>query len=181
MLVDEDGGTDHLAAHAVANRFPFIAHTDERNSRLLFSCFEVEVVRQFKGGCPFVLKRMEVTFKGFTLKGSLAFSFLKSCDRCLEKFEDVHNPAFKLWLTSNMDLIKDENIDVIPFPNTMSEKKKKNVFHDFIFLEDPLKYLCSNDCKGLCHHCGLNLNNNSCNCVTISTDTPFDMLENMVR
>ena len=119
--------------------------------------------------------------KGFKLKGSLAFSFLKSCDRCLEKFEDVHNPAFKLWLTSNMDLIKDENIDVIPFPNTMSDIDLKNVFHDFIFLEDPLKYLCSNDCKGLCHHCGLNLNNNSCNCVTISTDTPFDMLENMVR
>ena len=119
--------------------------------------------------------------KVFKLKGSLAFSFLKSCDRCLEKFEDVHNPAFKLWLTSNIDLIKDENIDVIPFPNTMSDIDLKNVFHDFIFLEDPLKYLCSNDCKGLCHHCGLNLNNNSCNCVTIPTDTPFDMLENMVR
>ena len=119
--------------------------------------------------------------EGFKLKGSLVFSFLKSCDRCLEKFEDVHNPAFKLWLTSNMDLIKDENIDVIPFPNTMSNIDLKNFFHDFIFLEDPLKYLCSNDCKGLCHHCGLNLNDNSCNCVTISTDTPFDMLENMVR
>ena len=119
--------------------------------------------------------------EGFKLKGSLAFSFLKSCDRCLEKFEDVHNPAFKLWLTSNMDLIKDENIDVIPFPNTMSNIDLKNFFHDFIFLEDPLKYLCSNDCKGLCHHCGLNLNNNSCNCVTISTDTPFDVLESMVR
>ena len=123
----------------------------------------------------------ESILAGFKLKGSLAFSFLKSCDRCLEKFEDVHNPAFKLWLTSNMDLIKDENIDVIPFPNTMSDIDLKNVFHDFIFLEDPLKYLCSNDCKGLCHHCGLNLNNNSCNCVTIPTDTPFDMLENMVR
>ena len=123
----------------------------------------------------------ESILAGFKLKGSLAFSFLKSCDRCLEKFEDVHNPAFKLWLTSNMDLIKDENIDVIPFPNTMSDIDLKNVFHDFIFLEDPLKYLCSNDCKGLCPHCGLNLNNNSCNCVTISTDTPFDVLENMVR
>ena len=119
--------------------------------------------------------------EGFKLKGSLVFSFLKSCDRCLEKFEDVHNPAFKFWLTSNMNLIKDENIDVIPFPNTMSNIDLKNFFHDFIFLEDPLKYLCSNDCKGLCHHCGLNLNDNSCNCVTISTDTPFDMLENMVR
>ena len=118
---------------------------------------------------------------GFKLKGSLAFSFLNSCDRCLEKFEDVHNPAFKLWLTSNMDLIKDENINVIPFPNTMSDIDLKNVFHDFIFLEDPLKYLCSNDCKGLCPHCGLNLNNNSCNCVAISTDTPFDVLESMVR
>jgi len=41
---------------------------------------------------------------GFKLKGSLAFSFLKICDRCLEKFEDDHNPAFKLWLTSNMDM-----------------------------------------------------------------------------
>ena len=114
--------------------------------------------------------------EGFKLKDSLAFSFLNRCDRCLEKIEDFHNPAFKLWLTSNTDLIRDENMDVILFPNSMSVINLKNVFQDFIILEDPMKYLCKNDCKGLCQHCGLNLNNNSCNCVTFSTDALFDVL-----
>jgi uncharacterized protein len=33
-----------------------------------------------------------------------------------------------------------------------------------IILQIPMKMLCSEDCKGLCPHCGINFNNSSCNC-----------------
>ena len=33
-----------------------------------------------------------------------------------------------------------------------------------ILLELPTNILCSEDCKGLCPHCGVNLNESTCNC-----------------
>jgi uncharacterized protein len=33
-----------------------------------------------------------------------------------------------------------------------------------IILQIPMKVLCSEECRGLCPHCGANLNNSSCNC-----------------
>lgn len=33
-----------------------------------------------------------------------------------------------------------------------------------IVLQVPIKVLCSPDCRGLCSHCGTNLNKGSCNC-----------------
>ena len=33
-----------------------------------------------------------------------------------------------------------------------------------ILLELPTNILCSEDCKGLCPHCGINLNESTCNC-----------------
>jgi uncharacterized protein len=33
-----------------------------------------------------------------------------------------------------------------------------------IILQIPIKVLCSEECKGLCPHCGINLNTSSCNC-----------------
>jgi len=33
-----------------------------------------------------------------------------------------------------------------------------------IMLQVPMKALCSEECKGLCTHCGANLNTSSCNC-----------------
>lgn len=33
-----------------------------------------------------------------------------------------------------------------------------------ILLQIPIKALCSEECKGLCPHCGANLNTSSCNC-----------------
>ncbi len=37
--------------------------------------------------------------------------------------------------------------------------------HDQILLEVPQICLCSEDCKGLCGQCGINLNNDSCECL----------------
>lgn len=33
-----------------------------------------------------------------------------------------------------------------------------------LVLEFPMNMLCDDDCRGLCHNCGANLNNNACKC-----------------
>ncbi len=46
-------------------------------------------------------------------------------------------------------------------------------------LDQPMTYLCKNDCKGLCLQCGINLNEKSCSCSQKKEkDSPFAALKN---
>jgi uncharacterized protein len=47
-----------------------------------------------------------------------------------------------------------------------------------IVLRVPIKPLCNNLCKGLCPHCGTNLNTESCNCRSGILDPRFSALKN---
>ena len=47
-----------------------------------------------------------------------------------------------------------------------------------IILQIPMKVLCSEACKGLCPHCGINLNTSSCNCHSNFVDDRMAILKN---
>ena len=49
-----------------------------------------------------------------------------------------------------------------------------------ILLELPLKYLCSDDCKGLCERCGKNLNEGECDCKGKEIDPRLAVLQKWV-
>ena len=42
----------------------------------------------------------------------------------------------------------------------------------------PIKRLCNEDCKGLCHQCGINLNHNTCKCEIEDVDPRLAKLKN---
>ena len=48
-----------------------------------------------------------------------------------------------------------------------------------VFNSVPLKFLCSEDCKGLCPVCGTNLNKGECNCDIAVCDPRFAILRNL--
>ncbi|MDP2992344.1 MAG: DUF177 domain-containing protein, partial [Deltaproteobacteria bacterium] len=48
-----------------------------------------------------------------------------------------------------------------------------------IFLQLPVKPLCHEECKGLCPHCGVNLNLISCDCRSEATSSPFETLRDI--
>ena len=48
-----------------------------------------------------------------------------------------------------------------------------------VFNDIPLKFLCSEDCKGLCPQCGVNLNEKECNCDTTVYDPRFAIFRNL--
>jgi len=47
---------------------------------------------------------------------------------------------------------------------------------DEILLSAPIKPLCSNHCKGLCSHCGRDLNIGTCRCTELPQDSPWEPL-----
>ncbi len=49
--------------------------------------------------------------------------------------------------------------------------------HEVIALSFPVQPLCSEDCRGLCPHCGVDRNAESCDCVERNPASPFAVLE----
>ena len=45
----------------------------------------------------------------------------------------------------------------------------------------PIKYLCSEDCKGLCSVCGANLNRESCSCEEDNIDPRLAKLKEFIK
>jgi uncharacterized protein len=104
------------------------------------------------------------------------------CSRCLEQYSD------------NLE----RHVDILLYPEAqqaeMLELDKHTAdisfFHeDIIDINDyireeillyaPMKPLCSEDCQGLCHNCGTNLNVSTCQCSSTDYDPRWAILENL--
>ena len=71
------------------------------------------------------------------------------CARCLE-------PIYKTWQ-------KDLFLDFEVSPTTEYIELDDDIRQE-VLLNLPVKILCREDCKGLCVGCGMNLNNQECQC-----------------
>lgn len=119
-----------------------------------------------RGGETFYLKGpIQVTGKIFKTDEDIIFSGLletviqTECSRCLEDVVQDVNISFDECVFEEKkipdhanSIVEDDSIDLEEFLKKL------------IILKLPMKFLCSNDCRGLCFQCGTNLNNSNCNC-----------------
>ncbi len=70
----------------------------------------------------------------------------QTCARCLERFENPYDGRFMLDYSVEGMLSLDITDDV----------------RQEILLSCPVRYVCREDCRGLCPQCGTNLNERSC-------------------
>ncbi|WP_238904472.1 DUF177 domain-containing protein [Clostridium sp. YIM B02506] len=95
-----------------------------------------------------------------------------SCSRCLENFSfDVDTTLNEKF--TNKSTIETEDIilvegDVIDIAEVVINS---------IISTLPIKRLCSESCKGLCHSCGINLNHHKCNCENLEVDSRLEVLK----
>lgn len=101
------------------------------------------------------------------IDGTLGAKVSLVCSRCLKDFEFPIESGFtnRLELGSpgqrEVELTKDE-IEVTFFEG--KELDTSLIIMEQISLELPIKPLCSEDCRGLCPECGVNLNEGLCEC-----------------
>ena len=106
----------------------------------------------------------EPTTGGFHVYGDITAKLLESCDRCLLSFKSQKNIVLNIILTNNDDLLNEKNIDIIQFLDSEDFVSLSPLIRDLILLENPIKKLCSKECKGLCANCGTNFNKLDCEC-----------------
>lgn len=116
------------------------------------------------------------------VKGTVVTRVGLSCSRCLVDFlSDIHS-GFTIYFTqSSGEQIEDEvelaEEDLLSVTYNGEEIDLANEIAEQVLLELPYKPLCSENCKGLCPECGIDLNNSKCDCSNSLSKLPFSSLK----
>ncbi len=98
------------------------------------------------------------------------------CDRCLVEFERPLSFSFEYTLVRELQGEGDEYILVEGDFLDLGELCTSD-----IVLNLPLKFLCRDDCKGLCPVCGKNLNHSDCDCLNSQIDPRLSALKKLLN
>lgn len=94
------------------------------------------------------------------------------CDKCLD---DV---STQIVLPFSQVFYKDSSDEEDAYVYQDSKLDATKAVCDEIVLSAPVSLLCKEDCKGLCPKCGVNLNEQQCDCDT-SRENAFSVLKNL--
>ena len=95
-----------------------------------------------------------------SLTGNAQLVYEAPCDRCATEVSKEYN--YPLEHTLVVTLESGENDAFLEVPNMRLNLDE--LVEEDVNLALPSKYLCDEDCKGLCMKCGKNLNDGQCNC-----------------
>lgn len=104
------------------------------------------------------------------------FDYTRYCDRCANEFTKHMQMSFVHNLAQT--LVDDGNDDYIETPDFKLELDEI-IFSD-VLLSLPQKNLCKEDCRGLCQHCGHNLNFGDCDCDKLQVDPRLEILKQLM-
>lgn len=104
-----------------------------------------------------------------------------SCARCLEPVGQDIDKSFDLIYRP---LGVDRRADEVSISEAETEigyysgegVLLEDVLREQVLLDTPVRALCREDCKGLCPHCGRNLNVEQCDCATRIIDPRWNAL-----
>ena len=137
---------------------------------------------------PRVLDDLEVDFlrgsvrvlrvkEGLFVEGTVESQLRLECVRCLETFaypvtlelaELFRMPGTPADAEAVYAVSDDGKIDLGP------------LIRELAWLAIPMKHLCDPECKGLCPHCGVNLNTDSCECEESRVDPRLAPLKELL-
>jgi uncharacterized protein len=118
------------------------------------------------------------------LNGEVSTTIELPCARCLEPV--VHNLArsFDLLYRPQGSDAGQEDMSVTATEAEIGYYKGgglllEDALREQVLLAVPIKAICREDCKGLCPHCGKNLNLEQCNCADPAEDVRWEALKDL--
>jgi len=106
-----------------------------------------------------------------------------SCSRCLIDYNSQLDSNFTLFFRKEVSSNVDEDEielgeqDLISSTYSGNEIDLTHEIEEQVAMEIPLKPLCSQSCKGLCHICGTDLNRSQCSCSKETVSLKFSALK----
>ena len=111
------------------------------------------------------------------IRGNVRLRFQAACDRCLAEVPVELSLSFDRLVTSP-DREEDEDVDDKSFMEGYQLNVETFVYNEVIG-NWPSKILCKEDCKGICHKCGQNLNMGDCGCDTFVPDPRMAVIQDI--
>ncbi|NIO17306.1 MAG: hypothetical protein GTN70_10010 [Deltaproteobacteria bacterium] len=147
----------------------------------------------FEGRELFPLDTLHVTWvefnvsisgKDLILAGNCGGDISYSCDRCGEhvtrNMDISFNKIFESYemLASGGDhQLQREDLEITFFDG--EGFYLEDVIYEHLVLSLPQQILCTDECKGLCQVCGMNLNRSSCSCKGFDVDPRLEKLKSL--
>ena len=104
--------------------------------------------------------RFEMDLSDLDFGGSMSTTMHCVCDRCGEEYDAEKSVCYDCVLAEERQSEDSDEIIVLEDDEVDLEELARDAF----ILDMDTKFLCSEDCKGLCAGCGANLNRESCRC-----------------
>jgi DUF177 domain-containing protein len=115
------------------------------------------------------------------ITGSLQTKVALVCARCLEPVEEEIHRDFDLFYRPMKAIAAEDEVKL-----NLADTEIGFFEGDGLFLADvlaeqvnlaiPMKVICRSDCRGLCQHCGANLNHEQCRCEAHAPDPRLSSL-----
>jgi len=123
-------------------------------------------------------------FDHIRVAGRITVPLALSCSRCLADFTSFVDNSFTIFFrkessvtASNEDELELGEMDLLSSVYSGDDIDLTHEIEEQVAMEIPLKPLCSDDCKGLCHECGIDLNTSSCLCSKEPASLTFSALK----
>jgi len=125
----------------------------------------------------FPWSRHDITISGelrydgqhYVVNGTITTNGQYECSRCLTDTNYTHTVPFEE--TFGVTHSNSGDGDVISFDG--EEIDLTETIRETLIINEPSQVLCQDDCKGLCVHCGANLNVSPCSCESFVVDPRF--------
>lgn len=102
--------------------------------------------------------------------------YLTECSRCGKKVKESLKTELFESMENDFSDVDAECISVCGNVADISGAVEACIFNSI-----PLRFLCSEDCKGICPVCGTNRNENECNCDETVYDPRFAIFRNLSK
>jgi uncharacterized protein len=149
---------------------------DMRQSNVLRTSGRADLVEEHHG--------KHKVLQDIRLKGDLSTRLQLNCARCLEPVtQDVARSFDLLYRPQGSDAghaelsVTDAEAEIGYYTGQGIELN--DVVREQILLAVPLRVLCTEQCKGLCPHCGKNLNEGHCSCAEPLEDPRWAALKDI--
>lgn len=119
----------------------------------------------------------------FTFQAKISALLEAECARCLKLFQRPLHSEIKFVIdqtetAGGADFLDDDYLflsKAVPAFDMIPR------IREALILNLPMRFLCSSDCKGLCPHCGTDLNLRACNCKKEEIDPRWGKLEQLIK
>lgn len=115
------------------------------------------------------------TIKDIRINGQLSSQVEAKCARCLEPvIQKVVRPFDLLYRPQGADAGEEERSVAVSEAEISYYEGEgillEDVLREQVLLALPLRVICREECRGLCPHCGKNLNLEPCSCTAVPPD-----------